>query len=104
MGSVGKLRQEDCFAGEVPKWSQRRRLEIGWSGNSGTWVRIPPSPPLKKNEAPYWGLIFSEGAGCVDELAGSTKMRAAFLDAGGFGTAREARLRTVGLAPDSWPH
>jgi len=34
------------LSGEVPKRSQRRRLEIGWSGNSGTWVRIPPSPPL----------------------------------------------------------
>jgi hypothetical protein len=46
MGSGGSLHREDCFAGEVPKWSQRRRLEIGWSGNSGTWVRIPPSPPV----------------------------------------------------------
>ena len=31
--------------------AERTRLEpatpggIGWSGNSGTWVRIPPSPP-----------------------------------------------------------
>src|SRR5580704_17880987 len=35
-----------ALSGEVPKRSQRRRLEIGWSGNSGTWVRIPPSPPF----------------------------------------------------------
>ena len=49
--------------GEVPKWSQRRRLEIGWSGNSGTWVRIPPSPPLHSMTyliaiCPWWQILF----------------------------------------------
>ncbi len=34
-------------AGGVPKWTYRARLEIGLSGDEpGTWVRIPPPPPL----------------------------------------------------------
>ena len=37
--------QASC--GEVPKRSQRRRLEIGWGSNSPTRVRIPPSPPIQ---------------------------------------------------------
>ena len=43
---TGHRLEYQALSGEVPKRSQRRRLEIGWSGNSGTWVRIPPSPPL----------------------------------------------------------
>ncbi|CDH44131.1 hypothetical protein BN874_1510029 [Candidatus Contendobacter odensis Run_B_J11] len=35
------------LTGEVPKRSQRRRLEIGWGLSRPTWVRIPPSPPTQ---------------------------------------------------------
>ena len=39
--------KNDKSCGEVPKWLYRARLEIELScEEQGTWVRIPPSPPV----------------------------------------------------------
>src|SRR5207249_7529595 len=37
--------------GEVPKWSQRGRLESVLAAYTATWVRIPPSPPPRTPDA-----------------------------------------------------